>query len=77
MYRLYRLVFVLIRVLRLWFPGRDNACSGPCYRTLKHGLFMEGFSFLDRLLCLMVAVVAVVPGKDPSIVLLFPFCAAM
>ncbi len=27
MYRLYRLVFVLIRVLRLWFPGRDDAAS--------------------------------------------------
>ncbi len=35
MYRLYKLVFVLIRVLRLWFPGRDNACSGPCYERLK------------------------------------------
>ncbi len=73
MHRSYRLVFVLIRVLRLWFPGRDNACSGPCYRPLKHGFFMEGFSFLDRLLGLLVAVVAVVPGRDPSIVLLLQF----
>ncbi len=61
MYRLYRLVFVLIRVLRLWFPGRDDACSGPCYRPLKHGL-----SFLDRLLGLLV-------GRDPSIILLLQF----
>ncbi len=75
MYRLYRLVFVLIRVLRLWFPGRDNACSGPCYRPLKHGFFMEEFSFLDGLLGLLVAVVAVVPGRDPSIVLLLQFDA--
>ncbi len=73
MYRLCRLVFVLIRVLRLWFPGRDNACSGPFYRPLKHGFFIEGFSFLDGLLGLLVAVVAVVPGRDPSIVLLLQF----
>ncbi len=50
MYRLDRLVFVLIRVLRLWFPGRDDACSGPCYRPLKHGFFVEGFYLLDELL---------------------------
>ncbi len=67
MYRLNRLVFVLIRVLRLWFPGRDYACSGPCYRPLKHGFFFEGFSFLGGLLGLLVTVVAVVPGRDPSI----------
>ncbi len=73
MYRLYRLVLMLIRVLRLWLPGRDNACSGPCYRPLKHGFFMEEFSFLDGLLGLLVAVVAVVPGRDPSIVLLLQF----
>ncbi len=53
-------MFVLIRVSRLWFPGRDNACSGPFYRPLKHGFFIEGFSFLDGLLGLLVAVVAVV-----------------
>ncbi len=63
-------MLVLIRVLRLWLPGRENACSGPCYRSLKHGFFMEEFSFLGRLLGLLVAVVAVVPGRDPSIVLL-------
>ncbi len=73
MYRLYRLVFVLIRVLRLWLLGRDNACSGPCYRPLKHGFFMEGFSFMGGLLGLLVAVVAVAPGRDPSIVLLLQF----
>ncbi len=73
MYRLYRLVFVLIRVLRLWLPGRDNACSGPCYRSLKHGLFVVEFSFLGGLLGLLVAVVVVVPGRDPSIVLLLQF----
>ncbi len=73
MYRLHRLVFVLIRVLRLWFPGRDDAYSGPCYRPLKHGFFVEEFSFLEGLLGLLVAVVAVVPGRDPSIVLLLQF----
>ncbi len=63
MYRLYRLVFVLIRVLRLWFLGRDDdACSGPCYRPRV--------SFLDGLLGLLVVVVAVARGRDPSIVLL-------
>ncbi len=66
MYRLYRLVFVLIRVLRLWLPGRDHACSGPCYRPLKHGFFMEEFS-LGGLLGLLVAVVAVVPGRDAAV----------
>ncbi len=73
MNRLYRLVFVLIRVLRLWFPGRDDACSGPCYRPLKDGFFVRVFSFLDGLLGLLVAVVAVVPGRDPSVVLLLQF----
>ncbi len=73
MSRLYRLVFVLIRVLRLWFPGRDDACSGPCYRPLKHGFFVEGFSFLDGLLGVLIVVVAIVPGRDPSIVLLLQF----
>ncbi len=68
MYRLYRLMFVLIPVLCPWFPGRDGACSGLCYRPLKHGFFVEGFSFLDGLLGLLVAVDAVVPGRDPSIV---------
>ncbi len=42
-------------------------------KPLKHGLFVEGFSFLDGLLGLLVAVVAVVPGRDPSIVLLLQF----
>ncbi len=64
---------MLIRVLRLWFPGRDDACSGPCYRPPKHGLFLEGFSFLDGLLGLLVGVVVVVPGRDSSIVLLLQF----
>ncbi len=32
------------------------------------GLFVVGFSFLDGLLGLLVAVVAVVPGRDPSLV---------
>ncbi len=71
MYRLYRLVFVLIRVLRLWLPGRDNACSGPCFRSLKHGFFMEEFSFLGGLLGLLVAVFAVVPGRDLKHICLF------
>ncbi len=66
---------MLIRVLRLWLPGRDNACSGPCYRPLKHWFFIEEFSFLDGLLGLLVAVVAVVSGRDPSIVLLLQFDA--
>ncbi len=70
MYRLYRIVFVLICVLRLWFPDRDDACSGPCYRPLKHGFFMEEFSFLDGLPGLLVTVVAVVSGRDPFIVFL-------
>ncbi len=61
---------MLIRVLRPWFLGRDNACSGPCYRPLKHGFSMEEFSFLGGLLGLLVAVVTVVPGRYPSIVLL-------
>ncbi len=74
MYRLYILVFVLIRVLRLWLPGRDNACPGPCYRPLKHGFFIAGFSFLGGLLGLLVAVVAVVPGRDPSIVFCYSLC---
>ncbi len=73
MYRLYKVVFVLIRVLRLWFPGRDDACSRPCYRPLKPGFFVEGFSFLDGLLCLLDAVVAVVHGRNPCIALLLPF----
>ncbi len=63
-------MFVLIRVLRPWFPGRGDACSGPCYRPLKHGFFVERFFFLDGLLGLLVAVVAVVPWRDPSVVLL-------
>ncbi len=46
-------MFVLIRVLRLWFP---------CYRPLKHGFSVERFSFLDGLLGMLVAVVAVVVG---------------
>ncbi len=70
---MYRLKFVLIRVLRLWLPGRDNVCSGPCYRPLKHGFFMEEFCFLGGLLGLLDAVVVVVPGRDPSIVLLLQF----
>ncbi len=65
--------FVLIRVLRLWFPGGDDACSGPCCCLPKHGFFVEVFSFLDGLLGLLVAMVAVVPGRDPSIVLLLQF----
>ncbi len=73
MYRLYRLVFVLIRVFRLWYPGRHNACSRPCYRPLKHGFFIGGFSFLGGPLGLLVAVVIGVPGRDPSIVLLLQF----
>ncbi len=64
---------MLIRVLRLWLPGRDNACSGPCYRPLKHGFFMEEVSSLDGMLGLLVDVVAVVPGRNPSIVLLMQF----
>ncbi len=39
-------MFVLTRALRLWFPGRDDACSGPCYRPLEHGFFVVGFTFL-------------------------------
>ncbi len=66
-------MFVLIRVLRLWFPGRDDACSRPCYRPLKHGFFVKVFFFLDGLLSLLVAVVAVVFGRDPSIILLLQF----
>ncbi len=62
MYRLCRLVLMLIRVLRLWLPGRDNACSGPCYRPLKRGFFMKEFSFLDGLLGLLVAVQPIVLG---------------
>ncbi len=57
---------MLIRVLPPRFPGCNGACSRPCYRTLKHGFFVVGFSFLDGLLGLLVAVVAVVPGRDPS-----------
>ncbi len=34
---------------------------------------MEEFSFLGGMLGLLVAVVAVVPGRDPSIVLLLQF----
>ncbi len=64
---------MLIRVLRPRFPGFDDACSGPCYRPLKHGLFVVGFLFLDGLLGLLFAVVAVVLGRDPSIVLLLQF----
>ncbi len=69
-------MFVIIRVLRPRFPGCDNACSGPCYRPLKHGLFVVGFSFLDDLLGLLVAVVSGVPGGSFS----FPLdavCAVM
>ncbi len=66
-------MFVLIRVLRLWFPGRHDARSGPCYGPLKHGFFIEGFPFLDGLLGLLVAMVAVVPGRHPSFVLLLQF----
>ncbi len=58
--------------LRPRFPGCDDACSGPCYRPLKHGLFVVGFSFLDGLPGLLVAV-AVVPGRDPSLGLLLQF----
>ncbi len=73
-YGLYKLVFVLIRVLRPRFPGCDeNVCSGSCYRPLKHGLFVVGFSFMDWLLGLLVAVVTVVPGMDPFFVLLLQF----
>ncbi len=46
---------------------------GLFYRPLKHGFFMEGFSFLNGQLGLLVAVVAVVPGRDPYIVLLLQF----
>ncbi len=53
-------MFVLIRVQRPWFPGCDDACSGPCDRRLKHGLFVVGFYFLDGQLGSLVAVVAVV-----------------
>ncbi len=73
MYRLYRLVFVLIRVLRLGFTGRNGTCSEPCYHPLKHGLFVVGFSFMDGLLGLLVVVVVVVSGMDPSLVLLLQF----
>ncbi len=63
---------MLIRVLRPRFPGCDDACSGPSYHSLKHGPFVVGF-FLDGLPSLLVAVVAVVPGRDPSLVLLLQF----
>ncbi len=42
------------------FPDCADAYCRPCYRPLKHGLFVLGFSFLDGLLGLLVAVVAVV-----------------
>ncbi len=64
---------MLSRVLRLRVPGCDVACPGPCHRSLKHGLFVLGFSFLDGLPGLLVAVVAVVPGRDPSLGLLLQF----
>ncbi len=64
---------MLIRVLRPRFPGCDDVCSGSCYRPLKHGLFVVGFSFIDGLLGLLVAVITVVPGMNPSLVILLQF----
>ncbi len=66
-------MFLLIRILRPRFPGSDDACSGPCYRPLKHGLFVVRFSFLEGLFGLLVVVVAVVPGKHPSLFILLQF----